>query len=396
MMMTNTYHLLGFHMHQPLGNLELLLDVNPREARQIILCYQRVLKYAARYDDVARFCVGFSGVLLEQFQDPDIVSRYSDIVDIPKMLEGYLNASNIEIVGTGYYHPVFPLIPPEDWDDQLERSKNKYLEIFGQEPKIFWPPEMGFSMEMIPALVSHGYEYVIVDSVHVMPREPLRREDVVYLVHTAEYRGKKIVVIPRDRDISNAQETGLDPSRFANEINSRTTSAGSPCLVTTWSDGENGMWFRQTEEETGYWGHFFAPYMDMVRSGQIAIRPAFLSEFIAENPPVNKVEVRTGAWNIGEKDGSDFSQWVGSGSQTRALEEIWQLSKTYHGLVQAFSKKADKEVRQKLEHARNYLLTAETSCYLYWGDAWIPKLHDVTEMVHGLLDEIGKMEECQG
>jgi len=156
-MMTEVYHLLGLHMHQPPGNLELLLDVNEWEARQIILCYERPVKYALRYQDVARFCVGFSGILLEQFEDPEVISMYSDIVDIPKMVDGYRNASNIEIVGMGHYHPVFPLIPPEDWSEQLERGKEKCLEMFGREPRVFWPPEMGFSMEMIPALVANSF-----------------------------------------------------------------------------------------------------------------------------------------------------------------------------------------------------------------------------------------------
>ena len=66
--MAEVRHLLGFHMHQPPGNLRLLADTNQWEARQIMLCYDRPLKYAWRYPDVARFCVGFSGILLEQFQ----------------------------------------------------------------------------------------------------------------------------------------------------------------------------------------------------------------------------------------------------------------------------------------------------------------------------------------
>ncbi|MFN3477099.1 MAG: glycoside hydrolase family 57, partial [Candidatus Methylomirabilales bacterium] len=191
-------HLLGLHMHQPPGNLGLLLDTNEWEARQIMLCYERPLKYAWRYRDVARFAVGFSGILLEQFQDPKIVARYSGIVDIPRVLEGYRHTPHIEIVGMGYYHPIFPLIPMEDWDEQIELGRKKVLEVFGREPKIFWPPEMAFTMEMIPTLVRHGYEYVVIDNVHVKPKEPLSREEVVYRTHIAEYDGARITVIPRD------------------------------------------------------------------------------------------------------------------------------------------------------------------------------------------------------
>lgn len=389
--MTEVYHLLGLHMHQPPGNLDLLLDSNEWEARQIILCYERPVKYARRYQDVARFCVGFSGILLEQFEDPKVISMYSDIVDIPKMVDGYRNASNIEIVGMGQYHPVFPLIPPEDWSEQLERGK-KCLEMFGREPKVFWPPEMGFSMEMIPALVAQGYEYVVVDSVHVMPRRPLNREDIVYLPHTAKYDGKQITIIPRDQDLSNVQGSGLNPGWFANEVTHKTTAARRPCLVATWSDGENGGWFRQTDEESGFWGHFFSSYMELVRSGQISIRPTSVSEFVAKNPPVDTVDIRTGAWNMGTKGGFNFSQWDGSSSQKRAVEGIWELSRAYHRLEQGYSNSQDERIEQKLDKARHHLLRAETSCYLYWGDAWIPKLYEETAMVHRLLDEIRHTE----
>ena len=44
--MSEARHLLGFHMHQPPGNLKLLVDTNEWEARQIMLCYDRPLKYA--------------------------------------------------------------------------------------------------------------------------------------------------------------------------------------------------------------------------------------------------------------------------------------------------------------------------------------------------------------
>lgn len=383
--MVEVRHLLGFHMHQPPGNLKLLADTNEWEARQIMLCYDRPLKYAWRYQDVARFCVGFSGILLEQFQDPEIISRYSGIVDIPKMLEAYRNTPNIEIVGMGYHHPIFPLIPREDWDEHIGRGRQKIWEIFGRYPKIFWPPEMAFTMEMIPALSRHGYEYVVIDSVHVKPKEPLSRQDIVYRTHLAEHNGARITVIPRDRDLSNAQESGLDPGWFEGEVRQKTGGASRPCLVTTWTDGENGGWFRQTDEAAGFWGYFFAPYMERVRSGQMSIRPTSIDEFSAANPPIGIVEVQTGAWNVGSTSGYDFSQWAGSTSQRKALEELWQVSRIYHEMRRDPSRQA---LETQLGQAREYILKAETSCYLFWGESWIPKLYEQTGNARRLLEEV--------
>ncbi|MDR7438287.1 MAG: polysaccharide deacetylase family protein [Armatimonadota bacterium] len=387
--MSGVFHLLGLHMHQPPGNLALLVETNPWEAQQILLCYARPLKYARRYPEVARFCVGFSGILLEQLQDPYVVARYAHVVDIPRMLDEYRNTPNIEIVGMGYYHPVFPLIPPEDWEDQVERGKRKILEVFGREPRVFWPPELAFTMEMIPVLVRHGYQYVVVDGVHVRPKEGLEWEDVPYHPHWAEYGGARMVVVPRDRDLSNAQQSGLDPAWFDGQVQHKTARARRPCLVTTWTDGENGGWFRQIHEEAGFWGHFFAPYMERVRAGQMPIRPISLSEYVREHPPVSEVQVERGAWSIGPRGGKDFSQWAGSPAQQQALRELWEVSRRYHE-VRRWAEKLEKleEAREKLGQAREAILRAETSCYLFWGDAWIPQLYAQTETARRLLEEV--------
>ena len=380
----SVYHLLGLHMHQPPGNLELLINANEWEARQIMLCYERPLRYAERYRDVARFAVGFSGILLEQLLDPNIISRYAGIVDIPKMLDGYRNAPNIELVGMGYYHPVFPLIPMEDWGEQIARGRTKIEEVFGREPRVFWPPEMAFTMEMIPALASNGYQYVVIDSVHVKPQELAATEDATYCLHPAEYRGAMITVIPRDRDLSNAQESGLDPAWFAGEVVRKTGGASDPSLVTTWTDGENGGWFRQTHEQAGFWGHFFAPYMERVRANQMPLRPVSIEEFASGSASGALVDVRTGAWNVGTTSGYDFAQWDGSSSQRNAIEEIWTLRRLF-GEVSGSHKGTRPE---QLDQARNAILQAETSCYLFWGDSWIPKLRQQTAVARRILDEI--------
>ncbi|WP_041603477.1 hypothetical protein [Thioflavicoccus mobilis] len=60
---TNIHHAIGLHMHQPPGNLALLIETNHWEAEQIIRCDERVLRYARAYRDVARLLgVGIEAV----------------------------------------------------------------------------------------------------------------------------------------------------------------------------------------------------------------------------------------------------------------------------------------------------------------------------------------------
>lgn len=379
------YHAIGLHMHQPPGNLRLLIEANPWEAEEIIRCYERVPRYALAYRDVARLHVGFSGVLLEQFLDPDIVARYRHLVDIPAMLERYREADNIELIGMGYYHPIFPLIPPADWPEQLQRGRELMERIFGRAPRGFWPPEMAFCMSMIPALVQAGYEYVVVDGVHVRPQDGIND---IFRPYLACYEGACIGVVPRDRVVSNAQESGLNPSWFRDEVMARVAGSSRPSerrLVTTWSDGENGGWFRQTHEASGFFGHFFAPYMEQVRAGSFPITPVRLGDYLGRVRPVAQTQIQTGAWNVGSTSGLDLSQWAGSALQREAVAEVGRLSARYWALARSDGgHPSDSEGQLAL--ARRLILEAETSCFLFWGDAWIPHLRHRTQAAEAALD----------
>jgi alpha-amylase/alpha-mannosidase (GH57 family) len=375
---TNLNHALGLHMHQPPGNLKLLLETNPGEAEQIIRCYDRSARYALKYRDLAHLHIGFSGVLLEQLLEADVVDAYRHIVDIPSMLGRYREAANIELVGVGYYHPIFPLVPKADWEEQLASGRAIMEEAFGRAPRGFWPPEMAFSMEMIPALVKAGYDYVVVDGVHVRPRDGLNDS---YRPYLACHDGVCITVVPRDRDLSNAQASGLEPDWFTAELRRRVEGSprpAAPRLITTWSDGENGAWFRQTNDESGFFGRFFAPCMERARAGELAAVPTSLSGYLERNPPTIRARVQTGAWNAGSTAKQEFSRWVGSQTQQQAAAIIRDLSRRYWS-VKPHRSGLGNESREALDRARALILESQTSCFLFWGDAWIPRLYERTD-----------------
>lgn len=393
------FHALGLHMHQPPRNLAFLLEADEWEARQIILCYERPLKYVRRYEDVARLHLDFSGTLLEQLTDEEVIRNFFDIgIDLGFVHE-YANAESIEFLGSGYYHPVFPLIPKDDWKPQILRWRRLAETLGFKNVKGFWPPEMGFCMELIPTLRETGFEYVIVDGFHVVPLEEMTMAELLYKPHIASYEGYEIVVIPRDRDLSNAQQSGLAPTWFENEVVSKleklggvnaTTEKRRGCknggdakkcnfedenfLITTWSDGENGGWFRNMHEPSNFWGHFFAPYMEKVQEEVSKITPRSITEFLRENSPESEVFVRAGAWNVAGRSGVDFSQWAGTDAQKKALGEVWSISKEFHKLEkQGKFKGLNKKLVEQLE---TLILRAETSCNFFWGETFLNRAYE--------------------
>jgi alpha-amylase/alpha-mannosidase (GH57 family) len=390
--MTEVYHALGLHFHQPLGNLIALGQADSRwEVKEILWCYDRPTRMLEGYEDVARLHLSFSGTLLKQFEDPAVRETFRDAVDIENFLDRY-RRSGIEFVGSGLYHPVYPLIPEQDWDAQTAWWIGLGRHLLGRDRFLgFWPPEMGFCMEMIPVLARHGYRYVVVDCWYIKPKRPMRWEEMRYRPYLARYGGAEIVVVPRDRELSNAQLSGLDPGWFAYEVKERTKGCDFPALVTTWTDGENGGWFRTATVESGFWGFFYRKVLDRFRAGTLGFSPIHLSEFIRRYPPTEEVEVHRGAWNTGHHWGGDFTQWTGSLLQKKGWDEIRRASGYYHDVKRLFDERArgvsDPEgTRHLVTQAYDHLLAAETSCNFYWGSRWVHRSFDALEEAYRLLD----------
>jgi len=308
-------HALGLQMHQPPGNLQLLIETNVPEAQQIIHAYDRATRYAHKYPHSARLHVGFSGILLEQLRNPAIIDSYRQFIDIPAMLHSYAEAKNIELVGTGYFHPIFPLMPREHWRDQLLSEQQLMVEVFGRKPSGFWAPEMAFCMEMIPTLASLGYEYVILETAHIQSDGENLDQFKPYQIC---YDGACITAVPRHRALSAAQEHGLNPIKLVDALQPYHGSPHAPRLLTTWSNGENSTWLR--DEFEGFFQRFFAPYMEHLENAQYPIQPILLSEFLRAHPPTTHAEVHAGY---------DFGQWHGSEWQHQLLSHLHHLSQRY-------------------------------------------------------------------
>jgi len=375
--MSQIHHALVLNLHQPSGNLDALLAENPWEAKEILFAYDRIARSVWNYEGLAKIHLSLSGTLLEDLSNPEFQERTYGIVDCGSLLWHFQNRDLFEIIGTGYYHPVLPLIPEEDRDEHLSRWLAAARHLFWRERfDGFWPPEMAFSMELIPLLRRHGYRYVIVDSEHVEPVTEMRWEEVRYRPHLATYGNESIVVIVRDRELSDAQEAGMEYSWFLREVEERTRWCDFPPLVTTCTDGENGGWFRNTEMAANFWGSFYVELLEHAKSVSL-VRPTHITDYLNRFGAHGEVRVKTGAWNTGWHHGRDFMQWTGSQAQRDALDRVNEVS----GLVRGARTQAAGAVcvvdadRRALDEAWWRLLRAETSCNFYWGEEWVHRCH---------------------
>jgi alpha-amylase/alpha-mannosidase (GH57 family) len=330
--------------------------------------------------------------LLETLSRPDFQKRVHGLVKCGDLLWHLQNDRIIQILGTGYYHPVLPLIPPADWEEQLGRWLGIARHLFWRTNfPGFWPPEMGFCMEMIPLLKRFGYRYVIVDSEHIEPLSPMRWEEVRYRPHLARSDGEEIVVVVRDRELSYAQESGMDHGWFLYEAHERTKFCDFPALVTTCSDGDNGGWFRNVSPKGNFWGVFYQPFLERVRHGQTEVRPIFIDDYLNQHGAHGLVHVRSGAWNTGWHNGVGFSQWTGSQAQKDGLKRVAETSEVLHEACRkaATHRTENAEWRRLLSEAQWRILRAETSCNFFWGEAWLSRCHRDLDEARAILKQAG-------
>jgi alpha-amylase/alpha-mannosidase (GH57 family) len=371
------HHALVLNLHQPPNNLQEMLDNGDWEATEILYALDRIPRSLWGYEDLARVHLSVSGTLLETLTDPEFQQRVYGIVDCGSTLWHFQNQDLFEILGTGYYHPVLPLIPEADRAEHLRRWLGIARHVFWR-PRFqgFWPPEMGFSMELIPLLRAFGYRYVLVDSEHVEPVTSMSWQELRYRPHIARYGSDEIVVVVRDRDLSNAQEAGMEVGWFVNEVAERTKWCDFPPLVTTGTDGENGGWFRNTTEGANFWSAFYQPLLEQIRAGEASVSPTFIGDYLNVHGAHGEVSVNTGAWNTGWHDGRGFTQWTGSQAQKDALSKLAEISAELSDLSRQAGE-ADSpggtDLQEDLEQATWRLLRAETSCNFFWGEAWLSR-----------------------
>lgn len=378
--MPTVHHALVLNLHQPAGNLqELLSKPNPRgedgwEGKEILFSLDRIARSLWNHEERARVHLSVSGTLLETLANPDFQQQVYGIVKTGDMLWHWQNRKIIDILGTGYYHPVMPLTPEADRPEHIRRWHGIASHLFWrQDFQGFWPPEMSFCMEMIPMLKRHGYRYVLVDSNNVEAVTPMSWQELRYRPHIARHEGEEIIVVVRDRELSDAQESGMELGWFLSEVEARTQGCPFEPLVTMASDGDNGGWFRNFRENSNFWNAFYLPLLEHVGENDVEIRPTFIHDYLDKFGAEGEVIVKEAAWNTGWHNGIGFTQWTGSQAQKEALERVKTISEAIHKTRDEL--KESNRSLHTIDEAWWRLLRAETSCNFFWGEAWVDRCH---------------------
>ena len=368
------YFAVVLHMHQPKYNMTgpaYESDVAREVFGQTIHPYTYPAD-ALRKHENAKVTLNFTGSLIEQLNELLNVGfdpRLEGLWDRYRQAQELGRAS---FTGCGYFHPIFPLIPEQDRRRQVEKHLGVFEQTFGGKPAGFWPPELAFNMKIIPDLAEAGIKWVVVDGPHVAnANREMDKYDLTYRPHYAEYDGKRIIVIPRDRDISNAQQSGYNPVWLKNEIKQRIQpNNDGDFLLTVATDGENG-WFRHSGENAGFWGWFFEPLLYLLEkdSDFKFIELTTIDDYLAEHPPQDTVVVEDGSWNVPEtSDDGRFLKWTGGEERQKTWAHILETSKILQEVAEKINATGnDAQTKAAVQQAFEWLLLAESSDNFWWG-----------------------------
>lgn len=134
------------------------------------------------------FTLSFSGIFLEwiEHNHPEFFMIIAEMI----------SRKQLEIIGGGYYSPLFPLIPPIDRVGQIEMLTTSIRKIFSKRPRGAWIDSSAWEPSMISSLNSCGIEFVLLDKL-MLATADYPRVDGCNPV-TLEDSGKTITVIPLD------------------------------------------------------------------------------------------------------------------------------------------------------------------------------------------------------
>jgi predicted glycosyl hydrolase (DUF1957 family) len=107
---------------------------------------------------IGTICFNITGHTFEY-----LTANYPELVDRIKRL---MKANVVEMLASGYSHPILPLLPRERVAIQLKDHIALLKKMFGKKPKGIWPPELAVSPSVLSQIKKEGIEWTAVDYEH--------------------------------------------------------------------------------------------------------------------------------------------------------------------------------------------------------------------------------------
>ena len=268
--------ILAVHNHQPVGNLDsVFMEACDR-------AYEPLLGLLDEFPQI-QLVLHYSGSLLEWAE-----ANRPQMLDHIQRLHG---DGRIELMGGGFYEPIFSMLPERDRRGQIELCAEYLGARFGAAPRGAWLAERVWEQNVVHSLADSGIEYTVVDDWHF--KQAGLREDALTGCFLTEDEGRLLRVFPASERLrylipfGTVDETLGYLESLANEASDST--------VVYADDGEKfGIWpgTHTHVYENGWLRDFFAA---LCEAGSW-LRLTTFSAAIEEHPPVGKIYLPDSAY----------------------------------------------------------------------------------------------------
>lgn len=353
------------HIYQPPGQTP---DVLARIAEQSYRPLLRVLRVRPQL----RASVNINGVTTEMLLE----QGHRDVVQGLRELS---ESGQIELTGSGKYHPILPLIPPDEASRQIALNAESHSRHFGEsyEPRGFFPPEMAYAPPTALQVAASGHRWLLLSGIACPSGWPVDR------VHRVQ-NAPDLAVLFRDDILSNIISfRGTDVPGFIAKLKALVALRTPRYLVIAMDAETYGHHIPGWEEE--FLGRLYdaiaapapAGRRNAARGADASfIHPATLSEIVERFPAGAAIAPRTSSWSTTQWDLDNldpFPLWRHPGNQLQDL--LWRHLDHLLGMYAEARRLAPEAEETRI--ARWGLDRAEHSDQFWWASRrphWSPTL----------------------
>jgi alpha-amylase len=292
-----------FHFHQPVDQKGFVYE------DVYLKSYKPLIHNIFKYPEI-KVTLHFSGNLLEWFLD-----NKPDFIDKIKVMA---KRRQIEIIGGGFYEPIFAIIPYRDKIAQIKMLSDLIKKEFGLEVKGAWLSERVWEPNYPSFLNDAGLKYVIVDDNHFRSTGITEKETPYSYI--TEDEGKTLRIFPINEELRYLAP--WKPTYMSIEsLKNLADEKGDRCVLFM-SDAEKmGVWgtthqicYIQGHEEGDEGKPFIPAFFEQVIKNKW-IKSITLSEYMDTYPAKSLIYLPTASYD-------KMEEWVLPTKERKVFEEI--------------------------------------------------------------------------
>ncbi|MFX0039903.1 MAG: hypothetical protein ACFFB9_04480 [Promethearchaeota archaeon] len=353
-----TYWAPLLHVYQPpTQDFNVLKNIDKK-------CYKPLFSLLGGYDN-AKFSLNINGVLIELLYEFGL----SDTMDLLKNL---VSENKVEIVGTAKFHPILPLIPKREAQNQIQMNEALNRKEFSNwERKGFFPPELAISGGLAKFIRELGYKWIIMSGIACPVDWPY---DKIYTSPNG------LQLFFRDDILSNKIAfKNITAKDFVKEIKDlhKNKEKSNPTYFLTALDGETFGHHIKNYEKT-----FLGKSLELIDNEE-DLKTIFISELDQHFPISNKKIIPLeSSWSTTYEDLKakiPYPLW--NHPDNNVHKYYWKLMKSLNNLMNLLDNlglEKDWEVDNYYYTAKHFYSKGIYSCPMWWANplnkTWSPNL----------------------